>query len=270
LTIEYFLDFAFTPELTGSLNMGIDEVLGREYLSTRPFLRLYTWSDPTISVGHNQNPERRVNLDLCGRHGIDVVKRPTGGKELLHGQDLCYSVFWPSFDGATAVDAKRLFDRINEALVRSLANLGIEAEWNQIPAVRGAFPGPCLAQTDRGEITVAGKKLIASAQRIFPGTVLQQGSMSLRPAVIDICEYLTRFDKEETRKQIADNSTCLYALCPETISLGSVVEGFRKGFAESFGISTNPTELDFDSIGKRIGNNKINNRIKLFSTESGR
>ena len=145
--------FAITPALGGRVNMEIDRYLAQEKSPEIPVVRLFTWRCPTISLGCNQNPAARIDSLLCHRDGIDVVVRPTGGRELVHGHDLCYSVIWPTEGICTGVLAKDMFDRINEALVWILRQFGIEAACSDTGRRRGVSNGPCFAQIDSGEIT---------------------------------------------------------------------------------------------------------------------
>ena len=164
LKTKYNFKFAFTPNWTGAMNMEADRYFGEEAMLDIPFIRFYTWDRATISYGRNQNPARRIDIDLCASEGIPLVKRPTGGRELLHGHDLCYSVAWPCAAYISAVEAKNYFGFIVDALIRALRELGIDAQWNRFqgrPKIHGV---PCFAQVDAGEITVHGKKLVGSAQ----------------------------------------------------------------------------------------------------------
>ena len=90
-----------------------------------PALRLYRWTAPALSLGRFQ-PDDDVDHDACARHGVEVVRRPTGGKGLLHGGDLTYSVAMPLPDGAAGgVDA--VYERLAGALIAGLAQLGVVA-----------------------------------------------------------------------------------------------------------------------------------------------
>jgi lipoyl(octanoyl) transferase len=226
---------AFTENWPGIHNMGVDAYLGESHPPEIPIVRFYTWECPTISYGCHQKPEKRINLESCSVDGIPVVARPTGGRELLHGHDLCYSVIWPLQEKITAVEAKRLFAIINDALVYGLKQLGLRAEWNEFRNKPRALDGPCFAQIDSGEISIGGKKLIASAQRLFERCVVQQGSVPLRRPAVDLTSYLKHSDKESIKQKLTELSTSLAEQLPEEPPLPIVIQGFRSGFGQAFG-----------------------------------
>ena len=229
--------------------MGIDDILGQNYPFSIPTIRFFTWNAPSISLGHNQIREKRLILDLCSRDGISVVRRPTGGKELLHGEDLCYSVLWPIDDSGIAVEAGRLFARINDILTAGLRKLGVKASWEKELARQGAGKGPCFLQVDRGEITARGKKLIASAQRVFDGVILQQGSMPLRKSSINLADYLRAGNRHRIERLLESGSTSFFENIDETISVNSIVNAFKGEFEKSLGLESKPIE---DYLVKRI------------------
>ena len=218
--------------------MKIDEDLAGDYSLPFPTVRLFTWVESTISLGRNQNPEKRLTLELCKRDGLSVVVRPTGGKELLHGHDLCYSVIWPLDRFGEAIDSRRLMGEINETLVGVMARFGIKARWRRGLNRRGVSKGPCFAQVDRGEIMVDGKKLIASAQRIYDRAILQQGSMPLGQPRINLADYLKGIDRESMSRQLKSGSAAFFELVDETFSVGSIVDAFKEEFELAFEAGT--------------------------------
>jgi lipoate-protein ligase A len=226
---------AFNENWSGIHNMGVDAYLGESHPPDIPIVRFYTWDCATISYGCHQKPEKRINLELCAANGIPVVSRPTGGRELLHGHDLCYSVIWPLREKISAVEAKRLFAIINDALILGLRQLGLQAEWNEFRNKPRALDGPCFAQIDSGEISIGGRKLIASAQRLFEHCVVQQGSIPLRKPVVDLMNYLRHSDRESIKQKLAELSTSLAEQLSEEPGLPFVLQCLRSGFDRAFG-----------------------------------
>jgi lipoate-protein ligase A len=224
------MKFTFTPEMTGSVSMRADDELGSRGDSPFPIVRFYTWPGYAISVGRNQDPGKRLDLESCGRDGLEVVRRPTGGKELLHGNDICYSVIWPSAGTKEPDAATGIFRLISEILAASLGRFGLDVNLEASNGRGGGSRGPCFAQTDRGEIAVCGRKLVASAQRVYPNAILQQGSMPLFRPNVDLADYLLRFDRRRIRQALAGNTAFFFELTGETISLSSIVDVFRGEF----------------------------------------
>ena len=249
MTNEYSFKFAFTPELPGIVNMEIDLRLGRDTLLSVPAVRFFTWESDAISLGRNQDPGKRIDFDLCSRDGIEIVRRPTGGRELLHGHDLCYSVVWPTLGSLTAIEAGEIFGRINDILVSALQRLNVKASWRRFSKRHGASSDPCFALIDRREISVGGKKLLASAQRVFGKAVLQQGSMPLVEPTVDLVNYLKADDRMDTRRKLAGATTYLYDHIDETFPVSSIVEIFEGEFQRFFGSEADALQGDLENMG---------------------
>jgi lipoyl(octanoyl) transferase len=138
-------------------------------------LRVYTWRTPTISLGRNQTARGRYDLERIHARGIAVVRRPTGGRAILHDREITYSVTAPT-EGAG--DLRASYERINRLLVDALGSLGVDARI-AAPASRAVAPGmsPCFDEPAAGELTVNGRKLAGSAQWRADGALLQHGSI---------------------------------------------------------------------------------------------
>ncbi len=138
-------------------------------------LRVYGWSVPTLSLGRNQRAQGIYRTDELERRGIGVVRRPTGGRALLHHREVTYSVTAPcTADIGLAAE----YGRINLLLGSALGTLGVPVE-AAAPASRSAPPSasPCFAEPARGELTFDGRKLVGSAQWRHEGALLQHGSI---------------------------------------------------------------------------------------------
>jgi lipoate-protein ligase A len=157
--------------------MAVDETLmeaGRGGLVT---LRLYGWEPGCLSFGRNQTARGRYDGDRAAEMGFDVVRRPTGGRAVLHHRELTYSVTAPADWGSL----KEVYLRINRALAAGLRRLGVDARVHDVAA--GPAPRPvvraCFRDPLPGEVTAAGRKLVGSAQWRDGGAVLQHGSILL-------------------------------------------------------------------------------------------
>jgi len=153
-----------------------------------PGLRLYRWNRPALSLGRFQ-PDEDVDHEACARFGVEVVRRPTGGKALLHGADLTYAVAMPRPEGrAGRVDA--VYCALAAGLVKGLAHLGVEAHVAQhTPSTHG---GPvCFTSMQGADLRVGNRKLCGSAQMRRGGAVLQHGSVLLDRLPFDE-SHLTR------------------------------------------------------------------------------
>jgi len=165
-----------TPAATGAENMALDEALMETATSSGEWiLRVYTWRRPTISFGRNQTARGAYDLDRIRAAGIDVVRRPTGGRAILHHREITYSVTAP-LDGAG--DLRASYDRINRVLLAALRSLGAEATVAASTS-RSTPPGitPCFDHPSTGELTLDGRKLAGSAQWRTETALLQHGSI---------------------------------------------------------------------------------------------
>ena len=169
------------PPLTGRENMEKDlELMGDVSMGdSPPVLRLYRWSPPAISLGYFQDQEEVVDLKACREAGIDVVRRPTGGRAVLHDHELTYSIIVPEvhpfINNGGVMDAYRAISRGIVAafnLLNITASLTPEAEGQG-----GLAPGSCFDTPSAYEIKVEGKKVVGSAQLRRDGIVLQHGAI---------------------------------------------------------------------------------------------
>jgi lipoate-protein ligase A len=165
-----------TPAAPGAENMALDEALMERARKTGEWtLRVYAWSTPTLSLGRNQAAHGRYDLELIRTRGLGVVRRPTGGRAILHDREVTYSVTAPT---GSAGELGESYRRINRLLLAALNRLGVAATV-AAPVARAASPGmsPCFAEPAAGELVVGGRKLAGSAQWRIDGALLQHGSI---------------------------------------------------------------------------------------------
>jgi lipoate-protein ligase A len=156
--------------------MALDHALmDRARRTGESVVRVYSWSAPVLSFGRNQRARGHYLPDELAGRGIGVVRRPTGGRALLHHREITYSVTAP----APASDSlPAAYERVNTLLLEALAALGVMAAPAQ-PSGRAVSPSelPCFAEPARGEIVANGGKLVGSAQWREGGALLQHGSI---------------------------------------------------------------------------------------------
>ena len=181
MTWELLIDGA----LDGSTNMAVDAGLLDEVENSpvaRTIVRFYGWSRPTISLGRNQKVEKAVDVEYCRANGIDIVHRPTGGRSVLHDDELTYAVSSndSSYFGDTIYGNYR---RVSEALCLAYNDLGVAAVLapdTKKPDISGnGVDPPCFLSPSRYELMVDGRKIVGSAQRRVRRSFLQHGSMPI-------------------------------------------------------------------------------------------
>ena len=162
--------------MDGASNMALDEALmARAAQTGEAVLRVYGWSRPTLSLGRNQTARGRYDLARAQDGGVAFVRRPTGGRAVLHHREVTYSVTAPvAFLGSL----RESYASINRLLLQALRLLGVHA-FEAEPAGVAPKPGvaPCFMVPVKGEIVAGGKKLVGSAQFRENGTLLQHGSV---------------------------------------------------------------------------------------------
>jgi lipoyl(octanoyl) transferase len=156
-----------TPPARGSWNMAVDEAILEhvERGEVLPTLRLYAWDPPCLSLGRAQ-PFTDVDIPPAWKsHGWDVVRRMTGGRAILHTDELTYSVTGPVDEPILAGALLESYNRLAGALLAAVQDIGLLVEMKEGKARDGGIPNPvCFEVPSTYEITVAGKKLIGSAQ----------------------------------------------------------------------------------------------------------
>lgn len=165
--------------------MAVDEALFREAEERRssgPVLRLYAWSPACLSIGFHQRLEDTCEEGYCTTAGFDVVRRPTGGKAVLHDDEVTYSVVGrqdlPPFANLGLVETYGLIAR---ALAGALRSLGLDVALSErAPSVTPAGGAPCFLVPSEREITVGGRKVVGSAQKRGRRAFLQHGAIPLR------------------------------------------------------------------------------------------
>lgn len=171
-------------DLSGARNMARDMAMLEAVAEgeSPPTLRLYGWNPPCLTLGRHQGVEA-ADFDFCAAEGIDVVRRPTGGRALLHHHELTYAVIALTGKGPLPNGLQDAYRKVCGALVRAARALGVKAELTsgevnlQLPGPRTTIP--CFEAPAGGEVVVGGRKLIGSAMRTHGPAVLQHGAILL-------------------------------------------------------------------------------------------
>ena len=238
--------FRNTGYRTGAENMKYDEQLAQSLLaSAHPYVvRVYGWSPPAISLGWHQNITE-IDLEKCSREGIDVVRRPTGGRAILHSDEVTYSIAMV----ASQKSVLSVYQQISEALVRGLRELGadvaLEKSQPHFPSLyRSPSAVACFASVARYEIHIDGRKLGGSAQRRFARpdgqeVVLQHGSILLGEDHQRMVDFLGGLDGEQRDKlklELRQNTVDLSSALGRKVRFEEVVTVLRWGFEKTWGI----------------------------------
>jgi lipoate-protein ligase A len=225
----------FTPPASGAWNMAVDEAIlqsiGRG--DSLPILRLYAWTPACLSLGVAQ-PYADADIARLRAHGWDVVRRITGGRAILHTDELTYSVVGPADDPILAGSILESYNRIAHVLLTAVRALELPVEMKEGKADESGKSNPvCFEVASAYEITVDGKKLIGSAQARRRDGVLQHGSLPLTGDLTRITDALSFAD--ESARTDAAQRLLSRAVTAESV-LGRAVnwETAAKSFVRAF------------------------------------
>lgn len=207
---------------SGALNMARDEALHQLFRrpGARPILRFYGWQPACLSIGYAQ-PAAEVNWAACQTYGIDVVRRPSGGRAVLHDHELTYAVIAAADDAVVGGSLALSYQTIANGLVSGLLRHGIIAELapGRPQGDRAARrSGACFTATTRSEIVWQGRKLVGSAQLRRQGVLLQHGSILLAPGRVALGHLLRNQAAALVNDDLERGSTTIASIVALTAS----------------------------------------------------
>jgi len=233
-----------TGQADGAMNMAIDEAILRAMAAglVLPTLRFYAWQPACLSLGQAQS-FADVDEKACATRGYDVVRRPTGGRAILHTDELTYSVTAPEAEPRVAGGIVESYRRLSEGLLEGLRLLGvpgIEAHHPEAEQQRASENPVCFQVPSTYEITVGGKKLIGSAQVRREGVVLQHGTLPLVGDIARICDVLA---SQPDPVRVRDRAATVEAVLGRAVSFDEAVEVIARGFASALNLELVPGSL---------------------------
>jgi lipoyl(octanoyl) transferase len=221
-------------------NMAVDEALFRENIRQKvPTLRFYGWRIPTLSIGYFQDYEKEVDAEACRRFGVDVIRRPTGGKAVLHEQELTYAVIAGAESPLFPPDILRTYRVIGSCLAKGLAGLGIRAQMkaDKRPAPDGTLRSSCFSFPSRYELLVGGRKICGSAQMRSHGAFLQHGSLLMRFDPLRTCAVmLPHRDVERDAGLLQNAITSVGEQAGPSVDEEELCRVLREGFEQVLGV----------------------------------
>lgn len=237
-----------TPPARGAWNMAVDEAIleaaGRG--ESLPTLRLYAWEPACLSLGYAQSFSD-VDVERLNAHGWDVVRRATGGRAILHTDELTYSVTAPLDEPLMQGTILESYQHLAKALVAGVRSLGIPVEMAEHAPATGAAKGPvCFEAPSAYEIVVSGKKLVGSAQARKKEGVLQHGTFPLYGDLARITQALV-FADEQARAAAAEKllkrATTAEAVTGQVIAWETAAKALVSSFQQELGLKFERGEL---------------------------
>ncbi len=232
----------------GAHNMAVDEAISQAIAArlVPPTLRFYAWDPPCVSLGRNQAASG-VDLARCAARGYEVVRRPTGGRAILHTDEMTYSIVAAPDDPLMQGYVLDSYLRISHGLVAGLQRLGIEAQ--EAPGTNRAGPdvsAACFEVPSAYEIVSGTRKVLGSAQARRSSSVLQHGSLPLvgdLTRVVDCLYFEDEAEREALRASLQGHAATVEELLGRVVRYEEAVEALTAGMAEALGIELVAGEL---------------------------
>ena len=223
---------------SGPMNMALDEAILEAVQKDQapPTLRFYSWNPPCLSLGYAQSVED-ADQSAIEQLGWDLVRRPTGGKAILHTDEITYSIAAPANHPLFVNGVLPSYKRISLALIAGLESMGLVPELNIAdPPVPSNGNPVCFQNPSAFEITVEGKKLVGSAQLRRSGGVLQHGSLPLQGELGRIClalKYADEHDRKQALEKVSQHAVTVEHVLGETLTWNDAAKHLTKGIEES-------------------------------------
>jgi lipoyl(octanoyl) transferase len=242
-----------------SFNMALDEAL-LEWNSKgafSPVIRFYGWNPPTLSIGYFQKVEKEINIEAVKNQGIGFVRRPTGGRGVLHEHELTYSVIVPESHSMMPNTVAEAYRVISEGILKGFHQLGLEAYFavpettEERELLKSPHSAVCFDTPSWYELVVEGRKVAGSAQTRQKGVILQHGSILLdmdEDKLFSLFKYSNERVMERMKKSFKNKAVAINDLTSKRISMEQAKEAFKKGFEEGLNINLEPYELNQTEI----------------------
>lgn len=261
--------FFDTGPAPGPFNMALDEAMLTAHSEglVPPTLRVYAWERPTLSLGYAQGRHSPASLrrdvapllERCRRAGLEVVRRPTGGRAILHHLEITYSVVIGVSLLGSESSITRSYRFLCAGVVAAFRSLGIQAEFSagreDSPPLAEPVPRMCFALASRSDVVVKGAKAVGSAQARRNGVLLQHGSIPLR---YDEALQTAIFGQTFRQSLQKGRITSLEQEVGRPLAYEEVAQAVKQGFESVFGgqpLEASPTESEL-TLGRLLAAEK--------------
>ena len=256
MTTWYFLN---SGKCSPSFNMALDEALLDWHSEglIPPVIRFYEWEPATLSIGYFQQAKRDINLDAVREQGLGFVRRPTGGRAVLHEHELTYSVIVTESYPNMPESVTEAYRVLSEGILQGFHNLGMDAYFS-VPDTeekRADLKSPksavCFDAPSWYELVVEGKKIAGSAQTRQKGVILQHGAILLdldQEKLLSVFNFSSEEAKNRMRRKLPEKAVAINSLVKEPVTVEQCVTAFRDGFAKSLQIELKPFTLSEEQL----------------------
>lgn len=217
-----------------------------------PVLRFYEWAPATLSIGYFQSVTKEIDMEQVTKHGLGFVRRPTGGRGVLHEHELTYSVIvsenYPDMP-ETVIEAYRV---ISGGLLEGFRNLGLDAYFSipesaeEIAGLKKPKSSVCFDVPSWYELVVEGKKIAGSAQTRQQGVILQHGAILLglnEEKLVSLFNFKNEEQRDRMLSGLREKAVAIDRLTEREISVAECAVAFSKGFEVALNMKLEPFEL---------------------------
>lgn len=252
----YFIDSGDSPP---SYNMALDEALLTWHSEgkIKPVIRFYGWEPATLSIGYFQKARKDIDFDALKAQNVGFVRRPTGGRAVLHEHEITYSIVVSESHPDMPTTVTEAYRVISGGILKGFQNLGLDAyfavpkteeEKNALKSPRSAV---CFDAPSWYELVVEGKKVAGSAQTRQKGVILQHGSILLdldEDKLIDLFLFSNENVRERMKKRLMGKAVSIKDLTGKVIPVEEAKSAFKKGFEDALNIELEPLVLTNEQI----------------------
>ncbi|QED48608.1 lipoate--protein ligase family protein [Cytobacillus dafuensis] len=252
-------NFIDTGAGSPSFNMALDEALldWNSQGKIPPTIRFYGWNPATLSIGYFQKVDKEIDMEAVKANGLGFVRRPTGGRGVLHEHELTYSVIVSEEHPDMPKTVTEAYRVISEGILKGFHHLGMEAYF-AVPKTdeeRDSLKNPrsavCFDAPSWYELVVEGRKVAGSAQTRQKGVILQHGSILLdieEDKLFSLFKYPNDRVKERMQKAFKNKAVAINEISKQRVTLEQAKEAFKKGFEEGLNIELKPYELTAEEL----------------------
>jgi lipoyl(octanoyl) transferase len=246
-----------------AFNMALDEALLEWHSKGKidPVIRFYGWDPATLSIGYFQKAKKEINFDKLNEYGLGFVRRPTGGRGVLHDQELTYSVIVSEEHPEMPQSVTEAYRIISQGILQGFINLGLDAYFAipETEAEKAGLKDPrssvCFDAPSWYELVVEGRKVAGSAQTRQKGVILQHGSILLdidEDMLFDCFNFKSERIRNRMQEKFKGKAVAINEL-RSPISIEDAKAAFKSGFEKGLNIELEPytlTDEQLDEVQK--------------------
>ncbi|MDR4888894.1 biotin/lipoate A/B protein ligase family protein [Fredinandcohnia sp. QZ13] len=240
-------------------NMALDEALldWNSEGKIPPTIRFYGWNPATLSIGYFQKVEREIDLEAVKKYGLGFVRRPTGGRGVLHDQELTYSVIVSEEHPEMPKTVTEAYRVISEGVLQGFRKLGLDAYFavprtaEEREGLKNPRSAVCFDAPSWYELVVEGRKVAGSAQTRQKGVILQHGSILLdidEDKLFDLFKYPSERVRERMQRNFKNKAVAINALRESPVTIEEAKKAFKEGFEEGLHVVLEPYQLTNEEL----------------------